>query len=122
MGSAKSYPYALVHRLSSIVRRQRKVDGSIPSWLRYLVTVRRATRIPWSRGGDTISLSVIGAASLRISSLITSLAEREAEKKSLNEITCLFGSMTYLFAVARLTVLSWIPRYWATWARVRGLR
>src|SRR5687768_7048434 len=100
----------------------RNVDGRIPNWLRYLVTVRRATRIPWSRSLVTISLSVIGRASLVIISFITSLAESEAEKKSLKGMTVLLGNMTYLLAVARLTVLSCIPRYCATCALVSGLR
>ena len=84
--------------------------------------MRRAILIPRSRKRVTISRSAMGLPSRSMISLITSLTLSEAVKKSEKGTTCPLGSMTYLPAVARLTVDSCRPVTEATWARVSGLR
>ena len=70
----------------------------MPSWVLYLATVLRAILIPCSSNLCTISLSVIGRASLVTISFITSLIDREAEKKSLTRMYSdgwVLGGKTY---------------------------
>ena len=119
---------------TAVIRACASCAGRMPSWSRYLATVRRAIWMPCSWKRWTICWSVSGLDGFSSATIFSSLARmdralasspeavaRALEKKNLSGSTPR-GVCTYFSLVTRLTVLSCMLITSATSRRVSGLQ
>jgi Transposase IS116/IS110/IS902 family len=104
----------------SSIGNQRRVWAGMPSWARYLATVRRLRWWPWARSVRASSPSERGRSSEATTARRLSWADRAVPNSSARANTRPSGSRSRLPATARLTVDSCRSRASATAARVSG--